>query len=226
VLCARDEAALHAVSGDLRRDGGEAEVFAADLRDPAAPEALIAFAIACRGRLDILVNTAGATVRGDFLGLTDEQWTDGYALKLFGAVRLCRAAWPHLEASSGSILNIAGIGGRTPAADFSIGGSVNAALMAVTKSLADLGITRGIQVNAVNPGSIRTDRLQKRLAVLAAQAGLSPDAAERRFVEQVGATRIGEPDDIAALVAFVVGPDGRFLHGACIDIDGGATKSL
>jgi len=226
VLCAREPEALDAAAADIRQNGGAAEILSADLRDPAAPETLVSFALARSGRIDIVVNNAGATVRGDFRALTEAQWMDGYALKLFGAVRLCRAAWPHLEASAGSIVNIAGIGGRVPGPDFSIGGSVNAALMAVTKSLADLGIGTHVQVNAINPGSIRTDRLQKRLAALAADTGLSGADVERRFVEQAGATRIGEPADIAALVAFIVGPEGRFLQGALIDLDGGATKSL
>jgi 3-oxoacyl-[acyl-carrier protein] reductase len=226
ILCARNQEALDTVAGGIRRDGGQAEVFAADLRDASAPAALVDFAIAKCGRLDVVVNNAGATARGEFLSLTDEQWTDGYALKLFGAARLCRAAWPHLEASQGSIVNIAGIGGRTPGADFSIGGSVNAALMAVTKSLADLGVARHVQVNAINPGSVRTDRLTRRLATLSKDTGLTGAEVERRFVQQAGATRIGEPDDVAALVAFLVGPEGRFLHGALIDLDGGSTKSL
>lgn len=204
MLCARDAVALDSAAAGIRAAGGQADVFAADLRDAAAPAALVEFAVERCQRLDILVNNAGATARGDFRVLTDEQWMDGYALKLFGAVRLCRAAWPYLETSQGSVVNIAGIGGRTPGAEFSIGGSVN----------------------AINPGSIRTDRLQKRLERLAAERGIDLADAERRFVAQVGATRIGEPDDIAALVAFVVGPEGRFLHGAVIDVDGGATKSL
>lgn len=226
VLCARDGAALEGVAVDIRREGGDADVYAADLRDPAAQSALVDFAIGRRTRLDIIVNNAGATARGDFRSLTDAQWMDGYALKLFGAVRLCRASWSHLEASRGSIVNIAGTGGRTPGPDFSIGGSVNAALMALTKSLADLGIARGVQVNAINPGSVRTGRLEKRLAQLAAETGLSGQDVERQFVERAGAVRIGEPDDVAALVGFIVAPEGRFLHGALIDLDGGATKSL
>src|SRR5207237_5831211 len=106
---------------------------------------------------------AGATKRGEFEDLGEEDWTDGFALKFFGAVRLARAAWPHLKQQSGSVVNIAGIGGRTPGPQFAIGGSVNAALLSFTKSLADVGIRDGVQVNAINPGAIRTARLAKRL---------------------------------------------------------------
>lgn len=81
-------------------------------------------------------------------------------------------------------------------------------------------------MNAVNPGAVRTERLEKRLAALAAARNISREAAEREFIETEQVTRIGEPEDIASLVAFVVGPKGRFLHGALIDADGGATKTI
>ena len=107
------------------------------------------------GRLDLLVNNAGATKRGDFLALSDSDWADGFALKFFGAMRLSRAAWPHLCSSSGTIVNIVGIGGRTGQAEFAIGGAVNAALLNLTKVLADRGVKDGVRVNAINPEASR-----------------------------------------------------------------------
>ncbi len=190
------------------------------------PRASSKRALQAAGRIDILVNNAGATKRGDFLQLNDEEWMDGYALKLFGAVRLTRAAWPHLKTAGGSVVNIAGVGGRTPGAQFTIGGSVNAALLSLTKALADLGVGDGVQVNAINPGSVRTDRLQKRLEAAAKEHGGDLDTAAARMVQQARITRFGEPEDIAGLVAFIVGPQGRWLQGALIDMDGGQTKTL
>jgi len=141
ILTGRDRDALAAIEIPQSR------WLAIDLREPEAPQRLVDFAVAQYGRLDIVVNNAGATKRGDFLALSDEDWLDGFALKFFGAVRVTRAAWPHLKATRGSVLNIAGVGGRTPGPQFSIGGSVNAAMMALTKSLADAGLADGIQVN-------------------------------------------------------------------------------
>jgi NAD(P)-dependent dehydrogenase (short-subunit alcohol dehydrogenase family) len=226
VLAARDAQALGAVAEEIRRLEGKAHVVPMDLREPDAPARLVESAVASFGGVDIVVNNAGATRRAEFLELTDDDWLDGFALKFLGAVRLTRAAWPHLKQRRGSVLNISGIGGRTPGAAFAVGGSVNAALLSLTKSLAATGIKDGIQVNAVSPGSIRTDRLKKRLSDIASARGVNLADAERAFVELEHVTRIGEPDDIANLVAFVVGPQGRFLHGALIDMDGGATKTI
>jgi len=189
---------------------------ALDLRDPDSAQALIEFALREAGRIDVVVNNAGATKRGLFLDLSEGDWLDGYSLKLFGAVRVARAAWPQLKAVSGSIVNIAGVGGRTPGAEFSIGGSVNAALLSFTKSLAEQGVADGVQVNAINPGAIRTDRLRKRLAAI----------DEDAFVKSQSITRVGEPEEVAALVAFLVSSEGRYMHGSLIDIDGGATKTI
>ena len=101
----------------------------ADLRDPAVPAAVVAAVVKRFGQLDLVVNNAGSAKRGDFLDLTDADWDDGYGLKFFAAMRLCRAAWPHLKASRGCVVIFAGMGGRTASAEFTIGGSVNAAML-------------------------------------------------------------------------------------------------
>jgi len=226
VLCARTLGALETAVKEIERDGGTAAAMALDLRLPESPAQLADFAAQHFGGIDIVVNNAGATKRDAFLQLTDDDWLDGFALKFFGAVRLTRAAWPHLKASRGSVINISGAGGRTPGAEFAIGGSVNAAIQSFTKAMAELGIADGVQMNVINPGSIRTGRLQKRLEALAAERGTDLATTERQMIAATKTTRIGEPEDIAALVAFIVGPEGRFLQGSMIDMDGGATKTL
>lgn len=226
VICARDVFALERVVMEIERAGGIATFMTLDLRLPESPAQLADFAAKHFGGIDIVVNNAGATMRDAFLKLTDDDWADGFALKFFGAVRLTRAAWPHLKAAQGSVINISGGGGRTPGAEFAIGGSVNAAMQSFTKAMAEQGIADGVQVNVVNPGSIRTGRLQKRLEALAAEKGTDLAGAERQMIAATKTTRIGEPEDIAGLVAFIASPEGRFLQGAMIDMDGGATKTL
>jgi len=222
VLCARDENLLEQAAKEIEH----ATPLSVDLREGDAAKRVVDFALKTYGQIDILVNNAGATKRGDFLELTDEDWADGFALKFFGAMRLTRAAWPHLKTQVGSVLNISGVGGRMPGPLFTIGGSVNAALLSFTKAMADIGIRDGVQVNAVNPGSVRTERYRRMLEATAKAQGTDVETAERKMIESARTTRVGDPDDIASLVAFVVGPEGRFLQGSLIDMDGGATKVI
>ena len=226
VLSARDHALLTAAVQEIGNAGGCAAALPLDLRKQEAAARLVEFTCATFGLPDIIVNNAGATKRGDFFDLSEEDWSDGFALKFFGAVRLTRAAWPHLKERGGSVVNISGVGGRMPGPYFTIGGSVNAALLSFTKAMADVGVRDGVQVNAINPGSIRTERFRRLLAQQAAEQNIALEHAERKIIENGKITRIGEPDDIAALVAFVVSAEGRLLQGAIIDMDGGATKVI
>src|SRR4029077_1296340 len=123
VIGARDKAALTAAADEIAKAGGIVETLAADLREPEAPGALVRAALQAFGAIDIVVNNAGATRRGEFLELSEADWSDGFALKFFGAVRLVRAAWPYLKERHGAVLNIIGTGGRTPGPEFTIGGA-------------------------------------------------------------------------------------------------------
>src|ERR1700739_1384129 len=226
VLGARTEADLAKVSSEIKSAGGTATHFAKDLCDPESPAALVKVALIGYGAIDIVVNNAGATKPGDFFELTEADWTDGFALKFFCAVRLTRAAWPHLKARHGTVLNIIGAGGRTPGAEFTIGGSVNGACLSFTKAIADIGIRDGVQVNAINPGRVRTDRFQLWLAAEAANHGGDQNAALQAIVRKSNIVRIGEPEDVANLAAYMVSPQSRYLQGALIDLDGGQTKTI
>jgi NAD(P)-dependent dehydrogenase (short-subunit alcohol dehydrogenase family) len=178
------------------------------------------------GVLDLLVNNAGATKRGDFLSLTDDEWSDGFALKFYGAMRLSRTAWPHLMQSKGSIVTIIGVGGRTGSAEFAIGGAVNAALMNLTKVLADRGIKDGVRVNAINPGSIATERLRTRIKAFAEEQNINIEEAKVQMAKSLGIARFGEPDEIAQAVAFLASSQAAYIQGAIFDVDGGATRTL
>lgn len=226
-LTGRDAQALAGVAGAVEKESGaKPAIVVCDLREPPAAKSVVDAAVKAHGRLDILVNNAGATKRGDFLALTDEDYLDGFALKFHGAVRMTRAAWPHLVQAKGSLVNIVGIGSLTPTRDFTIGGPVNSALINLTKAVADRGLDEGVRVNAVNPGHIVTDRLRRRVEALAKAEGISYAQAEERSRREHGIKRFGEADEIAHLVAFLVSDRATYIHGSTIEIDGGATKGL
>ena len=223
VLVARSPDELESVAKSLPN---ESLVQALDLRDPDSVHRVVSATVEKFGKLDLLINNAGATKRGDFLALTDDEWVDGFALKFYGAVRMSRAAWSHLQTSQGTIINIIGIGGRTGSAEFAIGGAVNAALMNLTKALADRGIKDGVRVNAINPGSIATDRLQTRIRNYAKENDLDLDEALKRMPPEMKIARFGDPAEIGRAVAFLASPQTAYIHGAILDVDGGATRTL
>jgi 3-oxoacyl-[acyl-carrier protein] reductase len=227
LLVARDGAAMAEAASEIsERHKVAVAIQVADLSHPNAAADVVSAAKAALGGIDILVNCAGATRRGDFFSLTDNDWESGYALKFHGSVRMCRAAWPHLEERNGSIINIVGIGSRTPSADFTIGGSVNSALINLTKALADLGRKRGVRVNAINPGYIETERLTRRIDGIVAEGKKSRDEAVSELLQALGISRFGRPDEIGRLVAFLASPVSDYIQGATLDIDGGATKGI
>ena len=206
--------------------GAQGLAFECDLAQPDAANALVDATLARFGRIDIVVNNAGATPRGDFLAFDETAWQDGFALKFFGAVRVCRAAWPALVESQGCIVNIAGIGGRTGNAEFTIGGSVNAALLNLTKALADRGVRDGVRVNAVNPSGIATERTQVRIDRLAAERGIDPVFAAAELARDLRVARFGTPEEVASVVAFLASSKASYMQGAIVDVDGGQTRTL
>jgi 3-oxoacyl-[acyl-carrier protein] reductase len=226
MLTARDREALSSSADAIRTLGCRAEIHVADLLGTGEPEKLAAVAREAFGGLDILVNNAGAARRGDFFKLSDVDWEQGFGLKFFAQVKLCRAVWPMLKARGGSVVAIAGIGGRAPVADYMIGSSVIGAQLAFMKALADIGKRDGVQVNSVNPGSVGTDRFRHRLDIIMKRTGLDEASAIEHHRKELDITRFGTPEDVAGLVAFTVSPRGRWLHGAAIDMDGGQVDPL
>lgn len=226
VLTARDGVALAQVAAAARAKGVKAAAAALDLCAADAADVLVEAAQSQLGRLDILINNAGATRRGDFFALGDADWQDGFALKLFAHVRLTRAAWLLLKAAHGSLVTIGGTSGRKPQASFAIGSSVNAACAAFSKAMADLGKRDGVQVNCIHPSLVDTDRQRRRIAAEMERTGQSEAAVRAEFCREAGITRFGTTQDVAGLVCFLVSRNGSWLHGATIDLDGGEISVL
>jgi NAD(P)-dependent dehydrogenase (short-subunit alcohol dehydrogenase family) len=227
-LVARSRDDLDGVAKHIKsRSNRRIVTHVADLMDPKAPAESIKAAVDAFGRLDILVNNAGATKRGSFFELADEDWVTGFGLKFFATMRMTRSAWPHLRASQGAIVNIIGVGSRVAQGDYTVGGPVNSALVNFTKATADVARTEGIRINAINPGHIRTSRLEKRIDTAMGKFGTKDrEEAKRRLVAEYGINRFGEPHEIGWLVAYLCSSRAGFMHSSIIDIDGGMTKAL
>src|ERR1022692_571603 len=226
-LIARNKTKLKEVSADIeRRYGVGSSVHEADLTSIAEIDNATQAAIAALRSIDVLVNCAGATKRGDFFRLTDDDWESGFGLKFFGAVRLSRALWPELKKNGRSIINIVGLGARMPSADFTIGGSVNSALLNFTKALAEIGIRDGIRVNAINPGFFQTDRIVHTLRAEAERTGKPIEHAADALLTKLGVTRFGRSEEVGNLVAFIASRQASYLNGAAIELDGGTRRNI
>jgi NAD(P)-dependent dehydrogenase (short-subunit alcohol dehydrogenase family) len=199
---------------------------AADLRTLAGCEQVFNAVKERFGRCDILVNSAGATKAGNFLDLSDDLWIDGYALKLFGCVRLCRLFWPMLKDAHGTVINIDGGAARTPGPDFLIGGSVNAAMANFSKGLSKLGLKDDVNVNVIHPGTTDTERTQQLLEQRSKASGKSIAELRDADLAKNGLRRAGTVEDIAALTLFLCSPAARHIQGTAIGVDGGGTPGV
>ena len=226
VLAARNEDELEKTASAVRSAGAEPLIFAVDLRERASAETLVKGSLDRFGRIDALLNIAGAVPQIDLFEMTDAQWEDGLALKLHGARRLTLQAWDALKASKGSVVLISGSSALDPKPGFAAVAAVNAAIIALAKAFAEQGIKDCVQVNSVVPGAVMTGRRQSFFAKWAPAHNLTVEEAMKKFPEEVGISRFGKPEEIADLMAFMVSPAAKWMTGASVRMDGGEIKSI
>jgi 3-oxoacyl-[acyl-carrier protein] reductase len=226
VLVARNRAKLEETAAAVKEAGAEPLVIDLDLSDPSAAKKVVEQTLARFGRIDALLNIAGAVPQIDLFDMTDEQWDTGMALKLHGARRLTIEAWPALKASKGSVVLMSGNSALFPKAPYAAVGTINAAIIALAKAFSDRGITDGVQVNSVLPGPVMTGRRRSYLEHWAPLHNMTVEEATAKFPLEVGITRYGEPEDIAEMMAFLVSPGARWMTGSAIRMDGGEVKSI
>jgi NAD(P)-dependent dehydrogenase (short-subunit alcohol dehydrogenase family) len=227
-LCARGQALLTEVATTLhQRTDVQTLPLAADLSSLEGIRSLVQATVQHFGTVDILVNNAGAIRPGSLLTKPDADWQEDWSLKVFGYVRLMREVFPLMQQQGGGrIVNIIGTAGRQPTAAYLAGGGANAALMNMTKALADEGAPYNILVNAVNPGPIRTERWDMMMAGIAAQRGCTPAEAEAQWLRDNPLQRPGEPEEVAALVVFLASAPASYINGVVIPVDGGALRCI
>lgn len=226
VLAARNRDELEVTAAGVRAAGAEPLVCALDLREPSAAEVVVRSAGDRFGRIDALLNIAGAVPQIDLFTMTDAQWDDGEALKLHGARRLTVMAWDALKASNGSVVLISGSAAFDPKPGFAAVAAINAAIIALAKAFAEQGIKDGVQVNSVVPGAVMTGRRRSFMEHWAPEHGMSVAEAMKQFPETAGIARYGEPEEIANLMAYMVSPAAKWMTGSCVRMDGGEIKGI
>lgn len=226
VVVARNRANLEETASEVTQAGAKTLVIDADLSEPEAAGQVVAQTLAAFGRIDALLNIAGAVPQIDVFEMTDEQWDKGLALKLHGARRLTVAAWPSLKEHGGSVVMMSGNSALFPKAPYAAVGTINAAIVALAKAFSDRGIADGVQVNSVLPGPVMTDRRRSYLAHWAPLHDMSVEEATARFPADAGIARYGAPEEIAELMAFLVSPGAKWMTGSTLRMDGGEVKSV
>jgi 3-oxoacyl-[acyl-carrier protein] reductase len=225
-LVARSRANLEETAEAVRAAGAQTLVIDADLSEPAVAQRVADQTLAAFGRIDALLNIAGAVPQIDLFEMTDAQWEGGLALKLHGARRLTIAAWPALKAAKGAVVLMSGNSALFPKAPYAAVGAINAAIVALAKAFSDRGIADGVQVNSVLPGPVMTGRRRSYLQHWAPLHNMTIEEATENFPKEAGISRYGEPEEIAELMAFLVSPGARWMTGSSLRMDGGEVKSI
>jgi 3-oxoacyl-[acyl-carrier protein] reductase len=203
---------------------GEALHVAADLAEPAAPEALVEEAVRELGALDVLVNNVGFAVQARFEDVPDEEWDSMWQLNVMSYVRAIRAALPHLRTSRGTIVNVSSTAGKRPSTGMPHYSVTKAAVLSLSRLVADLYAGDGIRCNAVTPGPTATE-------AWLGEGGLADQQGERdEVLAKVGAGRplgrLAEPEEIAAVIAFLASPRASYVTGAAWSADGGTVPII
>jgi 3-oxoacyl-[acyl-carrier protein] reductase len=226
VLVARNKDKLEKTATEVRSAGAQAMVYAIDLREPQSAEIMINGTLEHFGRIDALLNIAGAVPQIDLFEMTDAQWDDGMALKLHGARRLTMRAWDALKASNGSVVFISGSAALDPKPGFAAVAATNTAINALAKAFAEQGIKDGVQVNSVVPGAVMTGRRRSFFEKWAPAHNLTVEEAIKKFPEEAGISRFGTPEEIADLLSYLVSPAAKWMTGTSVRMDGGEIKSI
>jgi len=223
-LVARDQAALDATAAEVRHLGGEAHAIVADVTNPGAAEQTVRAAAKALGPFDAFVHAAGRGFRGAFGDLSEAIWREAFELNFFAVVRMVRLAAPRMQ-KGGRIVLLGAASAKQPQRRQSPSNAAKAALANLTTSLAE-ELAPDLVVNCIAPGRILTDRRRDRAVAEARAAGESPEQHLAEEAADVPLGRLGEPQEVAAVVVFFASPLVSFVTGQSIIVDGGLVRAV
>ncbi|MGO8951507.1 MAG: SDR family oxidoreductase [Ktedonobacterales bacterium] len=227
VICARGAKQLEQATNELRAKGARVEALSLDVSAPEAATQLVGMAREQFGRLDVLVTNAGGPPPGGFAKVGDADWERAFQLTLMSAVRLVRAALPLLQASGqGRVINLVSTSVKQPMDDLVLSNALRSAVIGLSKTLSREVARSGVTVNNVLPGIILTDRQRELRGADAARRGISFETAIEEVGQGIPAGRVGQPEEVGALVAFLASVQASYITGTSIQVDGGLVAGM
>ena len=226
-ICARNEADLEKTREEISRTTG-ADIFAivADMTNPEHVDRVVKETVSHFGQLHILITNAGGPPGGDFFDFDDAAWLEAFELSMMSVVRLIRATVPYMQSVKwGRIINITSLSVKEPLAPLVLSNAIRPSVHGLAKTLSNQLGKDGITVNNILPGYTRTDRIIEYGKALAKQSGKSLSAVFEEMGKPVPLGRIGEPEELGALAAFLASEKAAYITGASIPVDGGAIKA-
>lgn len=225
-MCSRSAETVEQAAIKLADDTG-AEIIgtACDVTKAADIQAWVDKTVARWGQVDALLVNAGGPPSGVFKELTDEQWQAAFELTLMSAVRMIRAAIPHMK-NGGAILTITSSSVREPIPALGLSTVMRSGVAALVKTLADELAADNIRVNNLVPGRIDTDRIRQLDQNAASRQGISVEEVRHRSIERIPLKRLGTTDDFGAAAAFLLSPAAQYITGATLRVDGGMMRSI
>ena len=227
-MCARSPDTLEAARAAIAATtGAEVEAVAADVSELSGIKLLADHALAHFGRVDILVTNAGGPPAGTFEAHAWPAWERAVQLTLRSAVELTRAVLPGMkERHWGRIIHVNSIAAKQPVENLMLSNSIRAAVAGFARTLANEVATFGVTVNSVLPGYTRTERVESLAQSTGAKEGIAPAEVSARFEREIPMRRLGDPRELAALVAFLASERAGYTTGQSIAVDGGWIRAL
>lgn len=222
-ICGRNQAKLDKAAADIGKLGAEVLAVSADMSKAGDVEKFIKTVTDKFGHIDILINNAGTSMRGNFLEINDGKWTEDLELKVFGAIRCSRLAIPHMKKRGGGrIINITTSGGKQPGAGSMPTTLSRAAGLALTKALSKEFAADNILVNTVCIGKIKSGQHERRYT----RDGISADEYYGKMSKDVPMKRVGEAEEVASVIVFLASDAASYVTGSSINLDGGISGVL
>ncbi len=227
-LCARNSQALEQAAAEIRsRFNVQVHAEECDVRNSSAIDRFVRNVAQLFGRIDICVANSGGPPAKAFLETSDEDWDNAFFLNLRSTASLARAVIPYMQRQRwGRIITISSITVRQPQPQLILSNAIRAGVMGLVRSLSNEFGKDGILVNNVAPGYTATERLKELSAHRASVSGLSEEAVEQAWIDQIPVGRLGKPEEIADAIVWLASDRASFITGQTILVDGGMYKGL